>query len=263
MLPKEYEIEGKTVLITAAARGIGKGIVQVLAENGARVMVTAMTDRNLELLAAEMAREKHPIMTLRADATQSADWERTLDVALEQLGHVDVLINNLGDAITKPIVPRPGREDPGPMTDAEWRSVVDINLTEAFLGCRTLGPHFLERRSGKVINISGVSSHTYRVDKVAYSAMKAALERFTQTLAVEWAPYDVTVNAIVPGVFPDTEVGPPERLAASKERAKTGVPLGRVGTVREVGLLALYLAADASNYMTGEVIRLDGGISQM
>jgi len=263
MLPPEYNIEGKTVLITAAARGIGKGIVRVLVEAGARVMVTAMTDHNLDSLAAEMVSAQHPIVTLRADATKTAEWERTCEVALQRFGQLDVLINNLGDAITKPIVPRPGRDDPGPMTDAEWRSVVDINLTEAFLGCRTFGPHFLQRRSGKVINIGGVSAHRYRVDKVAYSALKAALERFTQTLAVEWAPYDVTVNAIVPGVFPDPEVASAEGFEASKERAQKAVPLKRVGAPREVGLLALYLVSDASNYMTGEVIRLDGGVSQI
>jgi len=263
MIPPEYQIDGRTVLVTAAARGIGKGIVRVLAESGARVMVTAMTDRNLDALAAEMQRAALPIVTLRADATRSEEWQRTLEVAMQHLGHVDVLINNLGDAITKPIVPRPGRNDPGPVTDEEWRSTVDINVTEAFLGCRTFGPHFLERRSGKVINISGVSANKYRVDKVVYSAMKAALERFTQTLAIEWAPYGVTVNAIVPGVFPDVEFSTPEGLDASRERAKKNVPLQRIGDTREVGLLAHYLVSDASNYMTGEVIRLDGGVSQV
>jgi NAD(P)-dependent dehydrogenase (short-subunit alcohol dehydrogenase family) len=114
-----------------------------------------------------------------------------------------------------------------------------------------------------VINVGGVSANRYRVDKVAYSAMKAALERFTQTLAIEWAPYGVTVNAIAPGVFPDPEAASPEALQTSKERARTTVPLKRVGEMREVGLLALYLVSDASNYMTGEVIRLDGGVSQM
>lgn len=263
MIPAEYRIEGKTVLITAAARGIGKGIVKVLAEGGARVMATAMTDRNLDGLAAEMERAGLPIVTLRADATRSEEWQRTLDVAMQQLGHVDALINNLGDAITKPIVPRPGREDPEPVSDEEWRSTVDINVTEAFLGCRTFGPHFLERRNGKVINISGVSANKYRADKVVYSAMKAALERFTQTLALEWAPYGVTVNAIVPGVFPDPEFSTPDRFEASRQRARKNVPLQRVGDPREVGLLAHYLVSDASNYMTGEVVRLDGGVSQI
>ena len=142
MLPSEYEVEGKTVIVTGAARGIGKGIARVLAESGAKVMVTALTDRYLGPLAQELASAGHPIETLTADATKAEDWQRTLDMALERWGHIDVLINNLGDSIRKPLVPLPGSEDVGPTTDEEWRFVLDVNLTQAFLGCRTVGPTF-------------------------------------------------------------------------------------------------------------------------
>jgi len=96
---------------------------------------------------------------------------------------------------------------------------------------------------------------------LAYSAAKAGLARLTQTLALEWAPYGVTVNCIAPGQFPDPETGDPERVGAARERAKSSIPLGRVGELREVGLLALYLASDASSYMTGETLFLDGGLT--
>ena len=261
MMPSEYSIEGKTVIVTGAARGIGKGIARVLAECGARVMVTALTDRYLNPLAEEMAAAGHPIEAITADATKSEDWRRTVDGALERWGHIDVLINNLGDAIRKPIVPFPGSAGEGPLTDEEWRFVIDVNLTEAFMGCRAVGPHFLERRSGKVINVGGFASRKGSPEMLAYSAAKAGLMRLTQTLALEWAPYGVTVNCIAPGTFPDPETGDPAQVAASRERAKSTVPLGRVGELREVGLLALYLATDASSYMTGETIYLDGGLT--
>ena len=209
MLPKEYDIKGKTVIVTGAARGIGKGIAAVLAETGAKVMVTALTDRYLTPLAQEMAAAGHPIETIRADATMTEDWRRTMDAALERWGHVDVLINNLGDAIRKPLVPLPGSQDQGPITDEEWRSVIDVNLTEAFMGCRAVGPHFLERRRGKIINISGYAARRGSPGALAYSAAKAALARLTQTLALEWGPYGITVNAIAPGFFPDPEHGDP------------------------------------------------------
>ena len=261
MMPSEYNIEGKTVIVTGAARGIGKGIARVLAECGARVMVTALTDRYLKPLAEEMAAAGHPIEAITADATDAEDWRRTVDNALERWGQIDVLINNLGDAISKPLVPLPGSAAQGSMTDEEWRFVIDVNLTEAFMGCRAVGPHFLERRSGKVINVAGFAARKGSPNLLAYSAAKAGLTRLTQTLALEWAPYGITVNCIAPGTFPDPETGDPAQVAASRERAGSTVPLGRVGELREVGLLALYLASDASSYMTGETIYLDGGVT--
>lgn len=260
MLPHAFNIEGKTVIITGAARGIGKGIAQVLAEAGAKVMVTALTERYLKLLAEEMAGAGHPIEVLQADATRAGDWERTLQTALARWGQIDVLINNLGDAIRKPLTPLPGAEDKGPLSDEEYRFVLDVNLTQAFMGCRAVGPHMLGRGRGKVINISSFAARRGAPEMLVYSVAKAGLVRLTQTLALEWAPYGVTVNCIAPGNFPDAEHGDPADLAARREWARTAVPLGRVGEVREVGFLALYLVSDASNYLTGETIYLDGGL---
>ena len=260
MLPAEFDISGKTVIVTGAARGIGKGIARVFAESGASVMVTALTDRYLGPLADEMEAAGHPILPLTADATDSGDWQRTVDVALDTWGRIDVLINNLGDAIRKPLVPPPG-SDGTAITDDEWRFVMDINLTEAFMGCRAVGPHMIGRGRGRVINISGFAARKGSPEALVYSTAKAGLARLTQTLALEWAPYGITVNCIAPGMFPDPETGDPEQISRSRENAQVNVPLGRVGELREVGLLALYLASDASAYMTGETLYLDGGLS--
>ena len=139
--------------------------------------------------------------------------------------------------------------------------MLDINLTEAFKGCRAVGPHMIERGSGRVINISGFAARKGSPEALVYSTAKAGLARMTQTLALEWAPYGITVNCIAPGIFPDPETGNPQQIATSRENARTNIPLGRVGELREVGLLALYLASDASSYMTGETLFLDGGLS--
>lgn len=260
MLPKEFDVSGKSVIVTGAARGIGKGIARVFAEAGAKVMVTALTDRYLTPLAEEMAAAGRPIIPLTADATDSDDWQRTVEVALREWGQIDVLINNLGDAIRKPLVPAPG-SDGTPITDEEWRFVLDVNLTEAFKGCRAVGPRMIEQGGGRVINISGFAARKGSPDMLVYSTAKAGLARLTQTLALEWAPYGITVNCIAPGIFPDPEIADAEQIAASRENAKSNIPLGRVGELREVGLLALYLASDASSYMTGETLYLDGGLS--
>ncbi len=260
MLPPELEIAGKTVIVTGAARGIGKGIAKVFAESGAHVMVTALTERYLLPLAQEMESAGTPIVPLVADATDSADWERTVQTALEAWGHIDVLVNNLGDSIRKPLVPPPGSEG-SPITDEEWRFVLDINLTEAFKGCRAVGPSMIERGRGRVINISGFAARKGSPESLVYSTAKAGLARLTQTLALEWASYGITVNCIAPGIFPDPETGDADQIARSRENARGSVPLGRVGELREVGLLALYLASDASAYMTGETLYIDGGLS--
>ena len=260
MLPKEFDVSGKSVIVTGAARGIGKGIARVFAESGAKVMVTALTNRYLNPLAEEMEAAGHPIIPVTADATDSDDWQRTVDTALEAWGQIDVLVNNLGDAIRRPLVPAPG-SDGTPISDEEWRFVLDINLTEAFKGCRAVGPHMIERGRGRVINISGFAARKGSPDMLVYSTAKAGLARMTQTLALEWAPYGITVNCIAPGIFPDPETGDPRQIATSRENAGANVPLGRVGELREVGLLALYLASDASAYMTGETLYLDGGLS--
>ena len=263
MLPDEYNIEGNTVIVTGAARGIGKGITRVLAEAGSKVLVTALTDRYLTPLAQEMASSGYPIETIIADATIAEDWRRTLDFALERWGHIDALINNVGDSISKPLVPLPDFDAENPITDEDWRFVIDVNLTEAFMGCRAVGSHFIQRRRGKIVNISGFAARKGVPGSLVYSTAKAGLARLTQTLALEWAPYGITVNSIAPGLFPDPDTGDPSEVNAAMERAKSAIPLGRVGSLREVGLLAIYLISDASNYLTGETIYLDGGLSHV
>ena len=147
------------------------------------------------------------------------------------------------------------------MSDDELRFIIDINLTEALLCTRAIGPHMLERRSGKVINIASWTAHQGGKDLVLYTAAKTALVGFTRAQALEWASYGVHINAIAPGSFPDVVTSGPERVKQTDERAKKNVPLGRPGELREVGLLALYLASKASDYMTGQTIVLDGGLS--
>ena len=259
--PKEFDVSGMTVIVTGASRGIGLGIVNVLAKAGANVMVTALTDKYLSVIREQTASAANPVQTLQADATDSTDWERTIDAAMSKWDHIDALVNNLGDAIRKDIVPAPGSTDEQPISDDELRSVIDVNLTEAFKGCRAVGEHFIGRRQGKVLNISGFAALRGQPGLAVYSAAKAGLVRLTQTLALEWAPYGVTVNCIAPGYFPDQVHGDHDEVERRKNWARTAVPLGRVGEVEEVGLLAQYMLSPAAGYMTGETVYIDGGVS--
>jgi NAD(P)-dependent dehydrogenase (short-subunit alcohol dehydrogenase family) len=262
MMPAEFDVTGKVVFITGAGRGIGKGIAQVLAQAGADVALNALTPKYVEPLAAEIAAASgRRVVPIVADVTKSDQVGRAVDQVLAAFGRIDVLVNALGDSIRKPLVTLPDDTDRAPgVTDDELRFIMDINLTEALLCTRAVGPHMLARRSGKVINIASWTAHQGGRDMVIYTAAKSALAGFTRAQALEWAPYGVHVNAISPGLFPDIVTAGEERFRQLTQRAEQSVPLRRPGRLREVGLLALYLASDASDYMTGQTIPLDGGL---
>lgn len=259
MMPAEFDVTGKVVFITGAGRGIGKGIAQVLAEAGADVALNALTAKYVNDTAAEIAAASgRRVVPVIADVTRPDEVRRAVASVLETFGRIDVLVNALGDSIRKPLVTLP--DGPVGVSDDELRFIMDINLTEALLCTRAVGPHMLERRSGKVINIASWTAHQGGKDMVIYTAAKAGLAGFTRAQALEWAPYGVQVNAIAPGIFPDVVTSGEERVRQTTQRAKQMVPLGRPGRLREVGYLALYLASAASDYMTGQTILLDGGL---
>jgi NAD(P)-dependent dehydrogenase (short-subunit alcohol dehydrogenase family) len=260
-MPAEFDITGKVVFITGAGRGIGKGIAQVLAESGADIALNALTPKYVTGLAAEIAKASgRRVVPVVADVTTPDGVKRAVDSVLSTFGRIDVLVNALGDSIRKPLVALPGKEG-GAATDDELRFIMDVNLTEALLCTRAVGPHMLERRSGKVISIASWTAHQGGKDLVLYTTAKTALAGFTRSLALEWAPYGVHVNAIAPGMFPDVVTSGEERVKQTAQRAEQVVPLKRPGRLREVGLLTLYLASDASDYMTGQTVFLDGGLS--
>jgi NAD(P)-dependent dehydrogenase (short-subunit alcohol dehydrogenase family) len=263
MMPPEFDVTGKVVLITGAGRGIGKGIAQVLAEAGADIALNALTPRYVEGTAAEIAAASgRRVVPVIADVTKADDVRRAVDRVLADFGRIDVLVNALGDSIRKPLVALPGKTDGGAaLSDDELKFIMDVNLTEALLCTRAVGPHMLARRSGKIINIASWTAHQGGRDMVLYTAAKTGLAGFTRAQALEWAPYGVHVNAIAPGMFPDVVTSGEERFRLSTQRASETVPLGRPGRLREVGYLALYLASAASDYMTGQTILLDGGLS--
>lgn len=263
MMPSEFDVRGKVVFVTGAGRGIGRGIAEVLAEAGADVALNALTPKYVEPAAAEIARATgRKVLPIVADVTRSQTVGHAIDEVLAQFGRIDVLVNALGDSIRKPLVAPPDAPaGTTALSDQELGFIMDVNLTEALLCTRAVGPHMLARRSGKVINIASWTAHSGGRDLVLYTTAKTALAGFTRAQALEWAPYGVHVNAIAPGIFPDVVTSGEERYRQSLARAEQTVPLGRAGRLREVGFLALYLASAASDYMTGQTLFLDGGMS--
>ena len=257
----QFDISGQKVLVAGAGRGIGKGIALAFAEAGADVAITSLNPATVGQVAEEVRALGRAALPLTGDATKAADMERIAEVTLREFGHVDTLVNCVGDAIRKPISALPDGSEG--MSEEEWHFVVDVNLTEAFQGCRALGPHLLKRGGGNAINISGFASFRGRARSAAYDAAKAGLMRFTESLAQEWAPYGVRVNCVAPGYFPDPDQMTAETYRGRQEQAKSQVPLGRLGQLKEPGYLCVFLASPAASYITGQTWAVDGGVSIM
>jgi NAD(P)-dependent dehydrogenase (short-subunit alcohol dehydrogenase family) len=259
----EYSLDGKVAFITGAGRGIGTGIAEVFAEAGATVVVNALTDKYLNnFISGLRQRSGARVIGLAGDATTSEGATRLVQQAAAAAGGtIDILVNNLGDAIRGDLVALPAANAMRVMTDEDIRKILDLNLMSAIYCTRAAGAAMIERRRGKVLNISSFGGIKGTPHLSMYAAGKAALSGLTKSIALEWAPYGITVNAIAPGIFPDPVTAGEENYRRTAEQRAREIPLGRVGQLREVGLLALYLASDASNYMTGQIIALDGGMT--
>jgi NAD(P)-dependent dehydrogenase (short-subunit alcohol dehydrogenase family) len=258
----DFDLSGKRALVTGAGRGIGKGIALALAEAGADVGVTALSAANASRVAEQISALGRRGIGWAVDGTRVEPMDRLAAQALQELGGLDILVNCLGDAIRSAMAPA-GQSASEPaqrvMDEQAWHAIIDINLTQAFVGCHAFGPHFLSQRHGAVINISGFAALRPAAMTTAYAAAKAGLTRFTESLALEWAPHGIRVNAIAPGTFPDPDQLSAETWQTRQAQAASSVPLGRLGELREVGLLAVYLSSPAASYVTGQTIAIDGG----
>jgi 2-deoxy-D-gluconate 3-dehydrogenase len=259
---KEYSLESKVAIVTGAAKGIGRGIALTLAESGADIAsVDISTDEN-EKLAADIERLGRECLPITADVTKEEDVQRAVEQVISRFGKIDILVNNAGRGSRRVVVPLEGH-DIKPITDEGWDSVMNLNVKALLLWARAVGPHMIQQRKGKVIvtsSATAVASYDYNT---LYCISKAAVARFTQTLAQEWAPYNINVNAIGPS-WTLTEAAKQMLEVKGEEYVKkemARIPLGRAATPREIGLLAVYLASDASDMVTGQNIYIDGGLT--
>ncbi len=267
---KEFKLDGKVAIVTGAGRGIGRGIAMTLAEAGADIVAAARTKSEIEETAAEVKKMDRVCFAISTDITKSSDVQKMVDATVTKFGRVDILVSQAGGGgAPKPLVPLPGYYPPWakgipdflePISEEMWRQVMDTNLTSMFLCARAVGPHMIRQKKGKVINMSSFAGVKAYQNQLAYSTSKAAVSMFTRCLAVEWARYGINVNAIGPGYVHTRMTAPLLKNEAARERLMRSVPLNRFGEPREVGLLAVYLASDASDYLTGQTIYLDGGM---
>jgi NAD(P)-dependent dehydrogenase (short-subunit alcohol dehydrogenase family) len=219
-----------------------------LAEAGADLVITARTRTEIEATGKEVEARGRRALVTTCDVTQTDDVEAMVTEAVETFGALDILINNAGGGRSRPVLE---------MTDEEWHWGIDLNLTSTFLCSRAVGRRMAAQKRGKVINIASGWGYRGRRNSTAYCASKAAVINFTRALAVEWSRYNIQVNCIAPGYFP---LGEPSDEADARERAirVSRIPLGG-GVPEDIGPLAVLLASDGGDYLTGQTILLDGG----
>lgn len=250
MTLKSLDLSGRTAVVIGGTSGIGKAIALGLADAGADVIPAGRRSA----LAAEVAREvelRGPRSAgLTCDVTDTESIQKLADEVIDAFGKVDVLVNAAGITVRRPTLE---------VSDQEWEKILDTNLTGVLRVCRVFGKHMLERRYGRIVNIGSLTSVLALHEVAAYGASKAGVAALTKSLAVEWAPHGVCVNAILPGVF---RTALNEGLLDGTERGKElllRTPMRRFGQPEECVGAAVFLASEAASFVTGHLLAVDGG----
>lgn len=245
-----FSLADRVAIVTGGGRGLGKVMALALAEAGADVAVAARTEEEIGTTASEISRLGRRAFPVVTDVTVYSRVEAMAKEVVAGLGRIDVLVNNAAVIMRKPLLET---------TEEEWQQVIQTNLTGTFFCCKAVAPFMVKQGGGKIINLTSAGGISGRPYFAGYCASKGGVILLTKTLALEWAKYCITVNAIAPGYFKTALVASDYEKAAEKKLIDR-IPLGRPGRPEEIGPLIVYLASSASDYITGETIVIDGGV---
>jgi NAD(P)-dependent dehydrogenase (short-subunit alcohol dehydrogenase family) len=246
-----FRLEHKAAIVTGASKGLGYAIALALAQAGSDVLVTSRNEAEIKEAASKLAQETgRTIVPLVADTRSWADAEHTVEACRAAFGKLDILVNNVGMNNRKPI---------HELSVTEFAELLDTNLTGTFRMCKAAAETMMEQQAGRVINLSSMLDRITIPGRTGYAASKGGVLMLTKTLALEWAALGIRVNAISPGPFAtpmnETLLADPARRAEFLSK----IPLGRFGKLHEIGAAAVYLASEASGFMTGTSLYIDGG----
>ncbi|MBW2307286.1 MAG: glucose 1-dehydrogenase [Deltaproteobacteria bacterium] len=247
-----FDLTGKVAVVTGASRGLGRAIALGLARAGANVVAASRSQDLLERVVAAMAREGARGMAVPCDIGVEADLDLLVERSLEQFGGIDILVNNAG------ISPWVKRSEE--VSRREWDQVIDVNLTGTFLLTQKVGRRMIQRSSGgRIINIVSVGGMVALIRQISYCVAKAGLIQMTRVLAAEWSGrYDINVNAIAPSYFATDLTHGMRQSEKIRRNLLSRTPKGRFGDPNEVVGAAIFLASEASSYVTGSVLMVDG-----
>jgi NAD(P)-dependent dehydrogenase (short-subunit alcohol dehydrogenase family) len=251
-----FDLSGKVALVTGGGRGLGEQIAKGFAEAGANVVVCSRNEKACIEVSEELRKLGVESLALKCDVTNPDDVKYVVEKTFETFGRIDILVNNSGASWGAPMEEMPLEA---------WQKVMNVNVTGTFLMSQAVGKIMLEQKSGKIINIGSIAglkgSDPKYMDAIGYSASKGAVITFTKDLAVKWGPRGIHVNAIAPGFFP-TKMSK-GLLEKGGKAILEGTPLRKFGSNNDLKGAALFLAAPASDFVTGSILVVDGGSSVM
>ncbi|HHY21448.1 MAG TPA: SDR family oxidoreductase [Bacilli bacterium] len=251
-----FDLTGKTAIITGGGRGLGAHFATAYAEAGVNIVLCSRKLENCQEVANELKSFGVKTLAVKCDITNEEDVKNTVEQAVAHFGQIDILVNNSGATWAAPV------ED---MPYSAWKKIIDVNVTGTFLMSQEVGKRMIKQKRGKIINISSIAgfrgSDPKYMNTIGYNTSKGAINTFTKDLAVKWGEHNVQVNAIAPGSFP-TEMSK-IMLEQGKDYFMAHTPLKRYGNEDDIKGVAVFLASRASDYITGDVIMVDGGMHAM
>ena len=247
-----FSLRDKVALVTGAGKGLGKSMALALSESGAHVVVVSRTLPDIEATAKEIQENGGKSLPIAVDVTKEEGVVRMVETILREFKTIDILVNNVGTFIGGPLLES---------SIEDWHKMLEINLTSTYLCSKVVGKHMVERKNGKIINISSALGIFGARDSGAYCASKGGVIQLTKALAIEWAKYNINVNSIAPYSLETEKTMTMLENEKVKKTLISKIPLSRIGQPSDVSGTVVFLASKASDYITGQVIFVDGGFS--